>query len=81
MRTLLTTTPRNPTYTESEDMQNNSNAYICSPPFINAIFTLQINPGNVNKNNTPKIKKTTSKHDNPVNENRINTSKANMLIG
>jgi Tfp pilus assembly protein PilE len=54
MRTLLTTTPRNPTYTESEDMQNNSNAYICSPPFINAIFTLQINPGNVNKNNTCK---------------------------
>lgn len=46
MRELLSTTPRLPTYTESEDMANKRNDYTCSPPFINTMFTLQINPGN-----------------------------------
>ena len=80
MRTLLSTTPRIPTYHENEEMENNRLKHICFPPFTNTMYTLQINPGNENKNDTPKdTKKKNSKDDNPVNENRINTSKANML--
>ncbi len=88
MRKLLSTTPRLPTYTESEEMENKRKDYTCSPPFINTMFTLQINPGNYegkkdNNTNTPggkkKTKKAPQKIDKPGNENRINTSKANML--
>ena len=57
MRTLLSTTPGNPTYHENEEMENNRLGHICSPPFINTMYTLLVNPGKENKNNTPKDNK------------------------